>query len=187
MRFEFGERVGDGVDQRFEGSRRGFSEQRLEFGEELFDGIEIGAVGRQIAQSRPGLFDRRFDAGDLVARQIVHDNDVAFTQCRREKLLHPRAKCFAVHRSVEHARRRDLIMAQRADESRRLPMTERNIGHEPFAAWTAAVKTRHFSRCAGFVDEHEAFRVQIGLERKPVLARLCDVGALLLGGVLRLF
>jgi len=55
------------------------SEHRLEFGESLLDGIEVGAVGRQINQLGSDALDRLADPGHLVAGQIVHDDGIAWT------------------------------------------------------------------------------------------------------------
>ena len=69
------------------GSRRGGAQQGLELGEGRFDGIEVGAVGRQVSQARAGGLDRLFDAMDLVSGQIVHDDDVAWSQLGNERLF----------------------------------------------------------------------------------------------------
>ena len=53
------------------------SEQRLEFGEGLLDGIEVGAVGRQINQFGSHALDRLPDPGHLVAGQVIHDDGIA--------------------------------------------------------------------------------------------------------------
>jgi hypothetical protein len=181
---ELGERLGDGVDQGVESSRGGFSKQGFQLGEELLDRIEIGTVGRQIKKARPGFFDGGSDAGDLVARQVVHDDEIAVLQGWREELLHPGAERFAVHWAIDHTRSGDTIMPQRADKGRRLPMTEGNVRDETFAARRASVKARHLGRRACLVDEDKTLRVQFGLPREPFLAGLCDISALLLGGAL---
>jgi hypothetical protein len=46
--------VGDCRDQGVDSSGGGLSQQSFELGEELFDRIEVGAVGRQVAQLRAG-------------------------------------------------------------------------------------------------------------------------------------
>ena len=61
----------------------------LELGEGILDRIEIGTVGRQIAEFRPAGFDSLPDAGDLVGGQIVHDDDVAWPQVGDQHLLAP--------------------------------------------------------------------------------------------------
>src|SRR5580704_8675946 len=44
-----------------------FSQQCFELCEELFDGIEVGTVGRQVSQLGAGGFNRLANANDLVA------------------------------------------------------------------------------------------------------------------------
>src|SRR5665213_3364436 len=74
---EAGKRVGYCPIEGFESSRACFAQQGLQFGEELFDRIEVGAVWRQIAQRRADSLDGFADTLDLVARQIVHHDNVA--------------------------------------------------------------------------------------------------------------
>ena len=49
----------------------GLAEDRLEFGEDLLDRIEIGAVGREVPQYRAAGLDRLTDAGRLNA-DVIH-------------------------------------------------------------------------------------------------------------------
>ena len=49
----------------------------LDLGEGLFDGIEVGAVGRQEPEPGADGFDRVADALGFVTSQVVHDDDVA--------------------------------------------------------------------------------------------------------------
>src|SRR3954462_14379106 len=63
------------------------SEQRLEFGESLLDGIEVGAVGRQINQIGSHALDRLPDPGHLVAGQVIHDDGIACVESRGEDLF----------------------------------------------------------------------------------------------------
>lgn len=52
-------------------------EERLELGEGFLDGVEVGAVGREVEQARPNCFDGSPDARALVAAEVVHDDDIA--------------------------------------------------------------------------------------------------------------
>jgi hypothetical protein len=65
------ENVCDGVPETVACPLARFSQQRLEFGKGLFDGIEIGAVGRQVEQLGLAVFDRFPNAGDLVTGQMT--------------------------------------------------------------------------------------------------------------------
>jgi hypothetical protein len=70
----------------------------------------------RLAQRRAGSLDGFADTLDLVARQIVHHDNVAPPQCRNEELLDPGEECLAVHRAVEDARRGHAVLAQSSDE-----------------------------------------------------------------------
>ena len=76
--------------------RGGGAQQGLELGEGHFDGIEVGAVRRQVAQARAGGLDRLSDAVDLVSGQIVDDHDVAWPQLGNERLFDIGEKGLAV-------------------------------------------------------------------------------------------
>ncbi len=178
---------GDGVDQGIEGSGRGLAQEGLQLGEPLLDRVEIGAVGRQVEQTGFGVFDRRPDALDLVARQIIEDDDIALLEFGNEELLDPGAELLAVDRAVEGARRNETVLPQRADEGRRLPMAPRNRRDQALAARASAVEPGHLGRGAGFVDKHQIVRPPFGLLRPPLLASFRYVGAVLLCGALRLF
>jgi hypothetical protein len=176
-----------GVDEGVEGSRRGLAQPGFQLGEPLLDRVEIGAVGRQVQQTGFGAFDGRSDACDLVARQIVQHHDIAGLEFRNQELLDPSAELLAVDRPVEGARRDETVLPQRSDEGGGFPMTPRNRRDEALAARASAVEPRHFGRCAGFVDKDQVVRSPFGLLRPPLLARLRNVGAVLLCGALRLF
>jgi hypothetical protein len=55
------------------------------------------------------------------------------------------------------------------------------------AADSTAAQPGHLRRCAGFVDKHQAQRIEIRLGVEPGLAPGGDVGPLLLAGVCRFF
>jgi hypothetical protein len=109
----------------------------FELGESLFDGIEVGAIGWQVAQRRAGPRNRFFDASDFVTgerstpdapggRRVVHDHDVAVAQGWGEKVLDIGQETRSVHRTIKDTGRGDLIMAQGGDECRRHPMAMRH-------------------------------------------------------------
>src|ERR1700761_2828992 len=122
-----------------------------------------------------------------MAPQIVQHHDIVGLKLGNEEPLDPGAELLAVHWSVEGARRDKTVMPQHGDEGGRLSMTPRNGRDEALAVRASAAEPRHFGRCAGFVDKHQIVRSPFGLPRSPLLARLRNVGAVLLCGALRLF
>jgi hypothetical protein len=100
--FELWQGVGGGPLECIEGARGGFSHMRLELGEGVFDRIEVGTIRRQIVEFGAAGLNSSSDARDLVGGQIVHDDDVAWTQGGRQHLLDPGEEGFSVHRPIEN-------------------------------------------------------------------------------------
>ena len=55
----------DGLPEFVDGAHGHGAQVRLEFGEDHFDGIEVGAVGRQKDEPSPSLADGLFGGGVL--------------------------------------------------------------------------------------------------------------------------
>ena len=89
----------------FSCSFRCLAEQLLELGEHLLDRVQVGRVWRQVEELGLGGADRLTDDGTFVAGQVVHDHDVARSQCRHEELLDPFGKAGPVDRLIEYLRR----------------------------------------------------------------------------------
>ena len=61
----------------FDGSFLGFSQEQLELGEDLLDGVEVRGVWRQEEELCAGTSDGLANRLSLVAAQVVHDDDMA--------------------------------------------------------------------------------------------------------------
>jgi hypothetical protein len=107
------EGLSDRLYESVKSSGGGFAEGCFELGEGLFDWIEIGAVGRQVAKRRAGSLDRFFDAGDFVTGEIIHDDDIARAQGRDEKMLDISQEACSIYRPIKDTGRGDLILAKR--------------------------------------------------------------------------
>ena len=70
----------DGLPEFVDGAHGHGAQMRLEFGEGHFDGIEVGAVGRQKQQPSASLADGLFGGRAFVGGQIVQDDDIALLQ-----------------------------------------------------------------------------------------------------------
>lgn len=106
----------------------------LEFGEGLFDGIEVGTVGRQ--EEEIGAYVADGFAGGLafVAAEIVHDDDVAQSERWDQELLDVGEVLLAVDWTVEEAGGVDPIDAQRGEEDERAPAAVRRLADQLLAA-----------------------------------------------------
>ena len=68
------------------------------------------------------------NSGSLVARQIVHDDDVAFREGWHETFFHPLLERGGVDRPVEGLLRHEAAKAQAGDQRDRLVMAVRDGG-----------------------------------------------------------
>ena len=134
-----------------------------------------------------GRCDQGRHARSLVGWQVVQDHDVAGPQFGDEHAGHVGFEGEAVERAVEHKGRHDASQAQARGQRGGLPVTVRHAHAQPLSAWGTAARARHLGRGAGLVDEDQPGGVEVELAVEPRLARLLDVGPVLLGRVGRLF
>ena len=136
--------------------------------------------------ARDGLLGGRA----LVGGEIVEDDDIALCQRRGELGFDIGLEDAPVHRRVDDERGGEPVAAQAGDEGLGLPMSERRLGAQPLALQAAAAQARHLGGGSGLVDEDQPMRLKphprlaLGL---PFLARLADVGTILLAGQQRFF
>jgi hypothetical protein len=122
-----------------------------------------------------------------VGAQVVHEDDIALVECRRQNLLDIGEECRAIHRAIDDIGSRETIGAQAGDERHRLPVAVRHLGDEALATRTAPVVASHFRRDGRLVDEHETSRLERRLLGFQLRARRGDVRSILLGSVQSFF
>lgn len=89
---ELVEELADSRPQCGNGAFGGLPQQRFELGEEQFDRVEVWRIGWQVEQFGTTLADDLAHTGDLVGWQVVHHDDVARRERRRQALLDPRLR-----------------------------------------------------------------------------------------------
>lgn len=77
-----------------DGALGGAANEPLELGEDLFDRIEVRAVGRQIQDLGSDPFDRRLNARHFVRLEVDHHDDVVRLERRYEMLFDVNAEEF---------------------------------------------------------------------------------------------
>jgi hypothetical protein len=177
------EQVADAVIERGDGALLGLAQVSLELGEGGLDRIEIGAVGRQVAQLGARLLDELADLVALVCGWIVHDHDVAGRQSREQALPHILDEDRAVHRAIDDEGCRKAVLAQGGDEGHGLPMAPRNPANHALAALGTTIEPRHVGRGSRLIDEDQLLRVERRLLGPPPHAPFRYVSPLLLGGM----
>jgi hypothetical protein len=96
----------EGVDL-IEAPRPGRPEEGFQFGEGLFDRVEVGTVRRQKPELRADAFDRGVDLGLLVDDEVIEDHDVAGLQRGHEDLFDVGEETRIIDRAIEDGRRAD--------------------------------------------------------------------------------
>ena len=83
------------------GARGNLTQQVLELGKDLFDGVQVGRIFRQEDQLGAGRADEPANDFTLVAAEIVHDDDVAGMKRGDEDLFDIGPEALPVDRTVE--------------------------------------------------------------------------------------
>jgi hypothetical protein len=111
-----------------DGARGRLPEHGLQLGEGPLDRVEVGAVGREAEQARPGCPDRRAHVRPLAAAEVIHDDDVAGLQLGHQHLVDVGPEGGAVEGALEHQGRDHAGPAQPGDEGGGLPVPVRDAG-----------------------------------------------------------
>src|SRR3954469_19557453 len=123
--------------------------------------------------------------GSLVGGDVVHHDDVAGCERRRQDLLDILEEDGPRHGAIHDIGRRDASQAQAGDQRRGLPVAMGHRLEQTLAAQTAA--PRHLCGRSRFVQEDQVLRLQGRLPDDEPPARLGDVRPSLLGGVQTFF
>src|SRR5689334_10069438 len=92
---------GNGLLERFPCASTCPSQQRLQFGERLFNGRKIRRVRRQKQEATAASFNGLLDTRSQVNREIIQDHDLPWTQALGKELLHVDRKSGAISRSIQ--------------------------------------------------------------------------------------
>ena len=184
---EEGERGAHQVDDLGEGARPCRAEEGFQFGEGLFNRIEVGAVGREEAEGRAHGGDRRLHGRLLVDREVVEDDHVAGPQRRHQHLLDVGEEGGIVEGAGEDGRGAEARATQRRDDRVGFPVPTRREVAQPDAFRTAAIAPNQIGGDAGLIDKMEAVGLPQRLPRLPAPPRRGHVRPALLVGVYRFF
>ena len=181
------QRGGDQVADMVKGPGTCGPDERFQFRERQFDGIEVRAVGRQEAELGADGFDRRAHRGVFVDGEVVEHHHIARAQRGHQDLVDVGEKRRRVDRSVEHGWGAEALEAQCRHDRVRLPMAAGRVVAEAGAAQAAAVPAQQIRRDAAFIQKHILLRVAERLPQLPLPPGPGDIRPALLVGVYRFF
>lgn len=123
-----------------------------------------------------------------MSRQVIHHDDVARSQSRRQLLFHPSKEDGPVDSTINDQRGEESIRAQCAEKGRGLPVAVRHVFDEALANRAPTVEPRHVGFDPGFVEEDESVRINAELLHRLKFPPLSyDIGPLLFRRDLRFF
>ena len=160
---------------------------RFEFGERLFNGIEVGAVRRQVADANPSSREQPTDILDFMGGEVVEDQRVTLAQLWTEHLLQINRENLGIDRAFDQKGRFDAFMAQGRNESGTLPVTVRDGTQTPLAHQAASMVAGQLGVQAGLINKHQLADIPAGLLPSPKTPGGFNVRPILLGGARRFF
>ena len=163
------------------------TQMRFEFGERQFNGIEIGAVRRQVAKANPSSRKQPSDIMDFVGREVVEDERVARAQLRTEHLLQINRKNLGIDRAFDQKGRFDAFMTQGRNKSGTLPVAVRDGAETTLAHQAATMVAGHLGVQASLINKHQLADIPVGLLLPPKPSGGFNLRPILLGGARRFF
>ena len=145
-----GQCVGERIKQRISGARFGRAQGRLDFRPTEFNRIQVGRIGWQEFQVRSNRFDQGLNAGSLVKRQVIHQNNIAWAQGRKQNLLDVHFKSRAIHCTFQDPRSLNVLSTHGGEQR----IVETRIAGRPFHD---ALPRSSTSELAGEPQIHPAF------------------------------
>ena len=94
-----------------------------------------------------------------MARQVVEDDHIAGTQGRHQLGFDIEVEHFPVHRSIDHPRGIEAVMAQGTDEGLGAPMPERRVIDQALPAWRPAGGLGHVGLERCLVNKRQSFQM----------------------------
>jgi len=159
----------------------------FEFGESQFNGIEIWAVGRQVADADPLGREQPADVLNFVGGEIVEDERIARAQLGTKHLLKISREHLGIDGAFDQKGSVDAIMTQGRNESGALPVAVRDGTKTTLAQRAAAIVAGQLGVQAGFIDKHQMTNIPAGLLPAPMSPGSFNVRPILLGGARRFF
>ena len=160
---------------------------RFEFGKCQFNGIEIRAVRRQVANANPSSREQLADVMDFVGGEVVENERVTLAQLRTEYLLKISRENLGIDGAFDQKGSFDAFMAQGRNESGTLPVAVRDGADTTLAHRAATMVAGHLGVQACFINKHQLADIPVGLLPSPKPPGGFNIRPILLGGARRFF
>ena len=163
------------------------TQMRFEFGKSHFNGIEIGAVRRQVADANPSSREQPTNILDFMGGEVVEDERVTLAQLWTEHLLKINREHLGIDGAFDQKGSLDAVMAQGRNEGGALPVAMRDGAETTLADRTATMVAGHLGVQTGFINKHQPADIPVRLLPAPKPPGGFNVRPILLGGARRFF
>jgi hypothetical protein len=119
------EGVPGGTTQVIIGAWFGSAKRVLHFGKRLLNRIEVGRVGWEMEQGGPASLDSGAYARSVVSAEVVHDDDLAWSEGGPEDVTDVADKAVSGHGPIESQARSDAFQRKRCDHGHVLATVHR--------------------------------------------------------------
>jgi hypothetical protein len=160
---------------------------RFEFGESQFNGIEIRAIGRQVANADPASREQPADDLDFVGGEVVEDEGVAGAQLGTEHRLKIGREHLGIDWAFDQEGSFDAFLAQGCNESGALPVAVRDGAETTLAQRAADIVAGQLGVQACFINKNQPADIPVGLLPAPKPPGGFNLRPILLGGARRFF
>jgi hypothetical protein len=137
------------------------SQQRLQFGERLFNGRQIRRVSRQKQETTAASFNGLLDTRSQVNREIIQDHDLPRTQTGGKDLLHVDRKSGAISRSIQHKRWPHARERQRGNHGHDGSIIAGYLAYRTLSSWGIRIQGGHGDVRTGLVNKDQILARQV--------------------------
>jgi len=125
--------------QILQGSGRCLAQMRFEFGESLFNGVEVWTVRWQVTDPDSARREQPADVLNFVRGEVVEDDGVPHMQLRAKHPLQINRENLGIHGAFNQEGGFHAFLAQGRNKSGALPVTVRDSAQATLADGTAPV------------------------------------------------
>lgn len=178
-----GERLGEGVLEGGDGTGLERTQLLFDLCPALFDRVEVGRVGRQVAERRAGLFNEFPYTVHFVSSQIVHDDQLTGLQLRTQDVFEISTEDISVGGRFDGHRGHPAGNTDCSQDCQCAPAAGRNSFFDARAVPRTSITPGHLRGDAALVNEDELRRIDLSGFLLPEPALRFDSLTVPLGGV----
>ena len=162
-------------------------ENLLHLAPPVFDRVDIRRIGRQVFNAGYCRCNGLLDARHFVRCQVIHHDDVSWSERWNQPFFHPGQEQLPIHRAIEEPRGLRPALSEGGNQCGCLIVSVRHGANQSLANGAAATTAGHLCVGAAFIQKYQAAGWNCSQLLRPLSSGFGHVGSGLLGGVQRFF